>query len=34
MANVGFPDADALRAESDAILQRLGVVSVPKVALQ
>ena len=33
MAAVGFDDADALRGESDAILERLGVVSVPKVPL-
>ena len=33
MANVRFDDADALRAESDAILARLGVVAVPTVPL-
>ena len=33
MASVGFDGADALREESDAILERLGVVSVPKVPL-
>ena len=33
MAETRFPEADALRAESDAILERLGVVSVPKVPL-
>jgi tetratricopeptide (TPR) repeat protein len=33
LADTKAPDADALRAESDAILARLGVVSVPKVPL-
>ena len=33
MAAVGFDDADRLQAESDAILERLGVVSVAKVPL-
>ena len=33
MASVGWDGADALRAESDAILERLGVASVPKVPL-
>jgi len=33
MAELGFDHADALREESDAILERLGVVSVPKVPL-
>lgn len=33
MASVGWDDADTLRQESDAILERLGVVSVPKVPL-
>ena len=33
MADIQHPDADALRAESDAILERLGVVAVPKVPL-
>jgi tetratricopeptide (TPR) repeat protein len=33
MADVRLPDADTLRSESDAILERLGVVSVPKVPL-
>ena len=33
MAAVRFDDADRLQAESDAILERLGVVAVPKVPL-
>ena len=33
MAAVGRDGADDLRAESDAILERLGVVSVPRVPL-
>ena len=33
MAAVGFEGAETLRVESDAILERLGVVSVPKVPL-
>ena len=33
MASLGWEGADALRAESDAILARLGVISVPKVPL-
>ncbi|HYZ20268.1 MAG TPA: tetratricopeptide repeat protein, partial [Gaiellaceae bacterium] len=33
LADTKSPDADAYRAESDAILERLGVVSVPKVPL-
>jgi hypothetical protein len=33
MADVGLPDAAGYREESDAILERLGVVSVPKVPL-
>ncbi|HEY6584810.1 MAG TPA: tetratricopeptide repeat protein [Gaiellaceae bacterium] len=33
LADTRAPDADALRAESDAIFERLGVVSVPKVPL-
>lgn len=33
MAAVGFEGTETLRAESDAILERLGVVSVPKVPL-
>jgi hypothetical protein len=33
LADTKSPDADALRAESDAILERLGVVSVSKVPL-
>ena len=33
LADTKAPDAEALRAESDAILERLGVVSVPKIPL-
>jgi tetratricopeptide (TPR) repeat protein len=33
LADIRAPDADAHRAESDAILARLGVVSLPKVPL-
>ena len=33
MADAKLPDADGNRAESDAILERLGVVSVPRVPL-
>jgi tetratricopeptide (TPR) repeat protein len=33
LADTKAPDADAHRAESDAILERLGVVAVPKVPL-
>jgi len=33
MADVGAPDADTLRAESEEILKGLGVVSVPRVPL-
>ena len=33
MASVGWDGAESLREESDAILERLGVVSVPHVPL-
>ncbi len=33
MADVRLPNAETLRSESDAILERLGVVSVPRVPL-
>jgi class 3 adenylate cyclase/tetratricopeptide (TPR) repeat protein len=33
LADTNAPDSDALRAESDEILARLGVISVPKVPL-